>query len=428
MKKIVVMLVCLSLAAAAAPLFGAGDKNKAKYEKRYSDPVLKALEETREKQQAVLDEETAQIRKRQAEEKKKERELARNLQSDMTGVNPPPSPAACKPLFHFPPVAQYNTNICWSFAATSFYESEIFRLSGKKIKLSEVWTVYHEYLAKVQRFVQERGASLVAEGGESNAINRIWKEHGIVPAEAYPSRRSDGDKLDHELLIGEVKAYLDFVKKNDLWDEKTILAHMAVILDRHLGAPPRKFVYNGKEMTPREFLANETPLNMDDYVDVMSTSYYPFYTFQEFAVPDNWWHSREYLNLPLSEWYALVLKAVKAGYTVGIGGDVSEPGKLGFQDVCFVPSFDIPAAYIDQDAREFRIANRTTEDDHGIHIVGYKRHLGHDWFLVKDSGRSARWGKHEGYFFFRGDYVKLKMLTFTVHKDVARALLAKVKK
>jgi bleomycin hydrolase len=428
MKKIVIMLVCLSLAAAAAPLSGAGDKNKAKYEKRYNDPVLKSLDEAREKQQAELDEETAQIRKRQAEEKKKERELARNLQSDMTGVNPPPSPADCKPMFHFPPVAQYNTNTCWSFATTSYYESEIFRLSGKRIKLSEVWTVYHEYLAKVRRFVQERGASLVAEGGESNAINRIWKEHGVVPAGAYPGRRVDGDKLDHSLLIDEIGAFLAYVKSNDLWNEKDVLDHVTVILTKHLGAPPSRFVYDGREMTPLEFLKNETPLDMDNYVDVMSTSYYPFYTFQEYAVPDNWWHSKEYLNVPLDVWYGLILKAVRAGCTVGIGGDVSEPGKLGFQDVCFVPSFDIPAAYIDQDSREFRIANRTTEDDHGIHIVGYKNFKGHDWFLVKDSGRSARWGKHEGYFFFRGDYVKLKMLTFTVPKDLIKDILAKVKK
>ncbi len=427
MKKIIVLLVCLSLSAAAAPLF-AGARNKVKYEKRYSDPVLKALEEARDKEQAAQDEETAQIRKRQAEEKKRDREQARSLLSDMAGVNPPPAPAAFAAMFHFPPVAQYNTNICWSFAATSFYESEIFRLSGKKIKLSEVWTVYWEYLAKVGRWVRERGASLVAEGGESNAINRIWKERGVVPAEAYPGFRVDGDKLDHERLITEVRAFLDYVKANTLWNEKDVLDHVTVILDKHLGAPPKTFTYNGKSLTPLEFLKNETPLNMDDYVDVMSTSFHPFYTFQEFAVPDNWWHNREYLNVPLAEWYGLILKAVRAGYTVGIGGDVSEPGKLGFQDVCFIPSFDIPAAYIDQDSREFRISNRTTEDDHGIHIVGYKSHQGHDWFLVKDSGRSARWGKHEGYFFFRGDYVKLKMLTFTVHKDMAKALLAKVKK
>ena len=427
MKKIIVWLVCLSLCASAAPLF-AGAKNKAKYEKRYSDPVLKALEEARDKEQASRDEETAQIRKRQAEEKKKDKEQARSLQSDMAGVNPPPAPAAFKSMFHFPPVAQFSTSTCWSFSTTSYFESEIFRLSGKKIKLSEMWTVYFEYLEKVRRFVEERGASLVAEGGESNALNRIWKEHGVVPAEAYAGYLDNKEKHDHSRLIEEIGAFLDYVKSNNLWNEKDVLDHVAVILNKHLGAPPSRFVYDGREMTPQEFLKNETPLDMDNYVDIMSTSYYPFYTFQEYAVPDNWWHNKEYFNVPLDVWYGLILKAVKAGYTVGIGGDVSEPGKLGFQDVCFIPSFDIPAAAIDQDAREFRISNSTTEDDHGIHIVGYKNYKGHDWFLVKDSGRSARWGKHEGYFFFRGDYVKLKMLSITVPRDLAKDLLAKVKK
>ncbi|MCG2810737.1 MAG: peptidase C1, partial [Candidatus Aminicenantes bacterium] len=338
-----------------------------------------------------------------------------------------PAPAACKPVFHFPPVAQYNTNTCWSFANTSYYEAEIYRLSGKKIKLSEIWTVYFEYLEKVRRFVQERGASLVAEGGEGNALNRIWKTYGIVPVEVYPGFVNSREKLDHALLINEISAYLDYVKSNDFWNEQDVLKHLTVILNKHLGAPPARFVYNGREMTPQEFLKNETPLNMDDYMDVMSTSYYPFYTFQEFAVPDNWWHSKDYLNLPLDEWYGLILKAIKMGYSLSIGGDVSEPGKLGFQDVCFIPSFDIPASFINQDAREYRIANKTTTDDHGIHLVGYKRFKGHDWFLIKDSSRSARWGKLEGYYFFRGDFVKLKMLTFTVHKDIVKNILAKIK-
>ncbi len=427
MKRIIIVLLCVSLCCLAAPLAAAA-KNKVKYEKRFVDPVLKAMEEAREKEQAAHDDETAAIRKRQAEEKKKDREGARTLLSDMSGVYPPPSPAACRPVFHFPPVAQYNTNTCWSFATTSYYESEICRLSGRKIKLSEMWTVYHEYLEKVRRWVRERGASLVAEGGESNAINRIWKQVGIVPEEAYPGRRVDGDKLDHEPLITEIQAFLDYVKARNLWDEEDVLKHVTVILDKHIGPPPSRFTYDGREMTPLEFLKNETKLDMDNYVDVMSTSFYPFYTFQEYAVPDNWWHSKDYLNVPLDAWYGLILRAVRAGVSVGIGGDVSEPGKLGFQDVCFIPSFDIPAADIDQDAREFRIDNRTTEDDHGIHIVGYARYRGQDWFLVKDSGRSARWGRHEGYYFFRGDYVKLKMLTFTVPKDLIRDVLAKVKK
>ena len=427
MKKIILLWVCLSLGGFSAALFGSEPENKAKYEKKYKDPLFEAMKEAREKEQAALDEATAAIRKRQDEEKKKDSDQARNLLSDLAGVNPPPSPAAFKTVFHFPSIDQYDTNTCWSFASTSYYESEIYRLSGKKIKLSEMWTVYYEYLEKVQRFVRERGASLVAEGGESNAINRIWKSHGIVPAAAFPGYVNGKEKLDHVSLIHEVTTYLDYVKSNNLWNEQDVLDHIAVILNKHLGTPPRTFTYGGKEMTPQEFLKNETPLEMDNYVNVMSTSYYPFNTFQEYAVPDNWWHSKEYLNLPLDEWYGLIIKAVKAGYSVGIAGDISEPGWQGFQNAGFIPSFDIPGSFINQDAREYRIANGTTADDHLVHLVGYCRYKGHDWFLTKDSWRWARWGRQKGYFFCRGDYIKLKMLAFTVHKDIVKNILAKIK-
>ncbi len=94
-----------------------------------------------------------------------------------------------------------------------------------------------------------------------------------------------------------------------------------------------------------------------------------------------------------------------------------------------VPTFDIPQEYIDQDSRELRFNNHTSEDDHGIHLVGMMPSADghHTWFLIKDSSRSARWGKHEGYYFYRDDYVRLKMLTYTVHRDAVKDLLAKVK-
>ncbi|MBU4404946.1 MAG: hypothetical protein KKG79_04980, partial [Acidobacteria bacterium] len=127
MKKIILLLVCFSLLNFAG-LSAANDaKNKAKYEKKYRDPLLESMRVDREKEQAILDEETAKIRKRQAEEKEKNKALEKVLWSDLAGVYPPPAPAACKPVFHFPPVAQYNTNTCWSFANTSYYEAEIYR-------------------------------------------------------------------------------------------------------------------------------------------------------------------------------------------------------------------------------------------------------------------------------------------------------------
>ena len=96
-------------------------------------------------------------------------------------------------------------------------------------------------------------------------------------------------------------------------------------------------------------------------------------------------------------------------------------------DIAFIPSFDIPQKHINQDSREFRIYNRTTGDDHGIHLVGYTKYKGKDWYLIKDSARSARYGKFNGYFFFRDDFIRLKMLSFTIHKDMVKDIISKVK-
>ena len=82
---------------------------------------------------------------------------------------------------------------------------------------------------------------------------------------------------------------------------------------------------------------------------------------------------------------------------------------------------------INQSAREFRIYNKTTTDDHGIHLVGYTKVKGWDWFLIKDSARSSRWGKFKGYYFYREDYIKLKILTIFLHKDPAKPILEKFK-
>jgi len=58
-----------------------------------------------------------------------------------------------------------------------------------------------------------------------------------------------------------------------------------------------------------------------------------------------------------------------------------------------------------------------------IHLVGITRICDHDWFLIKDSNRSSRLGAFKGYYFYRDDYVRLKMLTITVHRDRVEDIL-----
>jgi bleomycin hydrolase len=416
-------------AAGTPPAPTPGPQNDvAVYQPRYEDPVIKEMEEKDRAEAKARSEETDKIREAQKAKREAEKKAATVLRYDVSKIVRPASPAAFTQAWHFPPVAQYLTGTCWDFSTTSFYESEVYRLTGQKIKLSEMWTAYWEYVEKMRRFVRERGDSLIDEGSESNAVSRIWKQYGVVTEAAYPGVLSADGRHDHSRLIAELQDLGSWVKKHDLWDEDMVLGMTRVILDRNLGRPPESFVYDGTTYTPKEFLARVLRLDLDDYVEMMSTLSVPFYTYGEYKVPDNWWHDANYYNVPLDEWYDGIKRAVAAGYTVSIGGDVSEPGYVGMENIAVVPSFDIPQAYINQSSRELRFYNHSTADDHGIHLVGYTTAGGHDWFLIKDSARSSRWGKFEGYYFYRDDYVKLKMLTYTVSKDVVRDLLAKLRK
>jgi bleomycin hydrolase len=224
-----------------------------------------------------------------------------------------------------------------------------------------------------------------------------------------------------------MSSLLEWCADNQIWDEDLVIGMIRSILDQTMGRPPETVRWDGTDYTPQDFLTRVCQLDPGAYVELMSTLSEPMWQRGEYRVPDNWWHGADYVNVPLDVWYGAILHAVKSGYTVAIGGDVSEPGLYGPADIAVVPSFDIPGAYIDQSSREMRFYNHTTTDDHGIHLVGHTVVDGHDWFLIKDSNRSSRLGQLKGYYMYRDDYVRLKMLTFMVHRDAVLDILAKVK-
>ena len=114
---------------------------------------------------------------------------------------------------------------------------------------------------------------------------------------------------------------------------------------------------------------------------------------------------------------------------MSIGGDVSEAGFLKSTQTAIIPNFDIPSAYINENSRQFRFSNKTTTDDHGMHLVGYTERNGTTWYLIKDSSSGSRNNDEDaaefGYYFFHEDYVKLKMMGFTIHKDAVKDILKK---
>jgi bleomycin hydrolase len=366
-----------------------------------------------------------------AEVRKKEEPAAKKrMWVDFSKVDAPKSVSEFTKVWHQPPACQGLSGMCWCFSTTSFLESEAYRLTKRELRLSVLHTVYWEHVEKARGFVKSRGKSVYGEGSQPAAVLRALREHGALPAEAFTGLPEGRKEHDHESTVyAEIRAYLDGVKAAGAWNEDVVVSTVRAILDHYLGAPPEKVVVDGQLLSPKEYLAKVVRLNPDDYVGFVSTMEKPYWERAEYEVPDNWWHGKEYVNVPLDTFLSAIKGAIHAGFSVGVAGDMSEPGySIGPPGIAVVPTWDIPSAWIDDAARQFRFGNGSTTDDHGLHVVGVTTRGGKDWFLVKDSWSSSWNNDHPGYYFFHEDYVKLKMLAFLVHKDAVKELLARVKR
>lgn len=330
--------------------------------------------------------------------------------------------------------SQGNAGSCWCFSTLSFYETEILRQQNKQVNLSEIYTVYWEYVEKARRFVQKRGNSLFDEGSEGNAVARIVNMYGAVPAEEYTGLINGRKYHTHAKMVEEMTSYLQSIKATNAWNEEQVLSTIKSIMNHHIGVPPTSFMVEGVEYSPKTYLKDYLKINPNDFVEILSYKQEPYWEQVEYKVPDNWWHNADYYNVPLDVYMEIIKEAIREGYTMSIGGDVSEAGFLRETQCAMIPDFDIPSAYINEDARQFRFSNETTTDDHGMHLVGYLENYnkdGKDWYLIKDSSSGSRNNDPNapefGYYFFHEDYVKLKMMGITIHKDAVKKVLKKFK-
>lgn len=366
------------------------------------------------------------------EEKQAESAPYLRFEMDQTGMDLPNNPALYKTVWSNPTQSQGNAGTCWSFSTTSFYESEVLRQQGKKVEISEIYSTYCEYLEKARRFIEKRGNSVFSEGSEGNALARIMKIYGAMPDEAY-NGLIDGRKFhSHAKMVEEMTAFLNSMKTSNAWNIEYGLETIKSIMNHHIGVPPTQFLVDGKTFTPQTYLKDYLKINPDDFVEILSYKQEPYWQQVEYKVPDNWWHNKDYYNIPLDDFMMALKNAIKNGYSLSIGGDVSETGFSRETNCAMVPDFDIPSAFINEDARQFRFSNETTTDDHGMQLIGYLenyKNSGKDWFLIKDSSSGSRnvaaSSPNFGYYFFHEDYIKLKMMGFTVHKDAVKELLKK---
>ncbi len=353
---------------------------------------------------------------------------------DQSGMDLPNDPSLYTTAWYQNLESQGNTGTCWCFSTTSFYETEVLRLTGKKVEISELYTVYWEYVEKARRFIEKRGDSNFGEGSEGNAVARIMKEYGAVPKDQYMGLIDNRKFHTHAKMFEEMNAFLVSLKESNAWNVEFGIETIKSIMNHYIGVPPTSFSVDGKSYDPKSYLNDYLKLNPDDYVEILSYKQEPYWQLVEYKVPDNWWHSKDYYNIPLDDFMKAIKNAVKKGYTLSIGGDVSETGFSRETNCAIIPDYDIPSDYINEDARQFRFSNETTTDDHGMHLVGYLENYngtGKDWYLIKDSSSGSRnVGENDpkfGYYFFHEDYIKLKMMGFTIHKDAVKDIIKKFK-
>ena len=222
---------------------------------------------------------------------------------------------------------QNRSGTCWDYSTLSYFESEILKATGKTYDLCESFVANKTYMERAIQVVRFHGDCQFAQGGSSEDVLQTLKTHGIVPEGTMPFPGSlYGDSLNNfNEFFSLLEPYVEAIAKNKAKKISNAWKNgLQGILDAYLGKCPEKFTYEGKEYTPKTFMAS-LGINLDDYVSITSYTHHPFYTTFAVEVQDNWRFPQSY-NLPMDEMMQVIDNAVEQGYTIAWGGDVSEDG------------------------------------------------------------------------------------------------------
>ncbi len=322
---------------------------------------------------------------------------------------------------------QGNTGTCWSFSTSSFIESEIYKKIGKKIDISEMYTVRNTYPVKAWDYVMRQGRTQFGEGGLAHDVINSIKNNGLVPESAYSGLMENTTIYNHSKIVPELKKVLDAYIKNDKNATPTNWK-IAVdsILDADLGKLPEKFMYDGVYYTPKLFL-KMTQLNPSDYVTLTSFLQQPFYTKFILNIPDNFANGSFY-NLPLDELVKVVDNALKKGYTIALDCDVSEKTFSQKYGIAVEPkniddneksmTYIVTEKQITPKFRQQEFENYNTTDDHLMHIVGLvKDQYNKEYYKVKNSWGTGSSIGNSGYVYMSKAYFRLKTISILVNKN-----------
>lgn len=344
-----------------------------------------------------------------------------------------------------PVESQGQAGTCWSFSALSFFESEMIRLGVKNPDLlSEMYVVRKAYESKAEKYIRMDGKINFSQGGAFHDIPFVIKKYGIVPQEIYKGLNYGTDTHNHNEFFNALEGVVLGLSKRNGNAPLSPAWKVAVnaVLDAYLGADVKEFDWKGKKYTPQSYAAS-TGLNMDDYVSLTSFTNHELNKECILEIQDNWAWGTSY-NVSLDDLFSASEHALTNGFTIAWASDVSEKGFSFSNGLGIVPedpstiqvkgkdnsnfsdggaerssnAFKTPVKEltITTELRQKGYDDKTTTDDHGMHIVGlYKDQNGKKYFLVKNSWGTGNYP--EGYLFVSENYFKYKTINIYIHKD-----------
>ena len=317
-----------------------------------------------------------------------------------------------KEIKHLPVISQGSTGTCWSFATTSFLESEIIRKGLAETDLSEMYFVYYGYIDKAKQFLMYDGNNSFSQGGQAHDVLNIIRSEGTVTQDIFEGEKIDG-KYKHRELEAELKTSVDSLnKKRKDFNVEDLKSFESILKDK-IGKVPAKVKTGDGKVTPPEFV-QQLKINPDDYIELTSYTHHPFYKPFVLEVRDNWAHGI-YYNVPVNELIEIMYYALNNGYSVCWDGDTSEKTFTHKKGKADLPEKEI--GKVDQELRQQTFMNRTTTDDHLMHLVGLSKDAaGRNCFYTKNSW-GAESNSYGGYLHMTEDYVRLKTVAIMVHKD-----------
>ncbi|MEJ7557629.1 MAG: C1 family peptidase [Pedobacter sp.] len=326
---------------------------------------------------------------------------------------------------------QRSSGTCWSYSTNSFIESEMIRMGKKPVDIADLYTARNTYIEKGINYVRMHGALTLGDGGTSHDVINMFSKYGALPQEAYLGN-GYGSGRTSDRMNALIKAILDKVvtttegKFDPNWKTKYIRA-----IDSCMGVVPESFNYEGKTYTPKTFASEVVGINAEDYVELSSFNTSPYYKKAVLMVPDNWSYDQVY-NVPMDDITTIIDNALKGGFTVAWGTDVSEKGFSWKNGIAYVPAKDFksmtgdekrnmfsgprPEKEITIEMRQASFDNYQTTDDHGMQITGIaKDQNGKEYYIVKNS-----WGTsndYKGYLYVTKNFVKYKTTAFLLNRN-----------